>query len=886
MAKNSAAFNLIFGAKTNQLYKALNDTQRKLRRTSQQMSAVGKSMTRNLTLPLVAIGAGAFKTAMNFESSMAKVQAVSGATAKDFKKLEESARELGRSTTFTASEVSSLQLEFAKLGFSATDINKVSRATLNLAQATGSDLRQAAEVAGIVLGGFQLEANETTRVTDVMTKAFSSSPLDINKFQESIKNVAPVANAAGLSLEQTSAMLGVLAKSGITGSRAGTALRRIISELGSTSGDVVGDIQKLASAGLNLADAKDEVGRNAQAALLVLSNGVDDIDNLTTSLDKSSGTAQKMADVMNDNAKGGLKEMMSAVEGVAISIGTILTPAIEKLSDFIKVLAQGFESLSKPTQSIITTMAAAAAGAGVLLRVFGGLGNQMIKLVGIYKLKRTAVLADIVGTKTATAAQRTHAGAVAAGSLALKGFRTALISTGIGALVVALGFAVGKLIDFVTKTNDAATAETKLQTSVNLTNDALKERAKILGKKDASGDSISELRERTRAIQNEIDALSVDDLVDNLTVGGNLVGGVVSDVLESTIQDAFENFNALLTDDDVGQLFSNYEEFIGGRGAELLRLAVSQTRDELRRQKEEAEKALKKLQGTETNAGGEDVATTSAAALRNEFVNLNNEIGFMKRQVAAGGLIDAEHLNDLESKLSKVVQLAKSLNVSFDDLKTLEPLKALSVDVKDIFNSLDESVQKTLTSTHENLKTGTNRFGELIESMRVRTELMQSTFESAFGIMSSSMQQMTSEGATGFESLAKSIGRAVRQIISAQIAQAVSMAILDALKKSGGNPFVGGMLAAAGATAAKGLFDSLITPFALGGIVTKPTLSLLGEAGTEAVVPFNRMDEFMSMAGAGASGGQVGVSGRITGNDIFLSNKYATNQSGRRRVII
>ena len=67
MAKNSAAFNLIFGAKTNQLYKALNDTQRKLRRTSQQMSAVGKSMTRNLTLPLVAIGAGAFKTAMNFE---------------------------------------------------------------------------------------------------------------------------------------------------------------------------------------------------------------------------------------------------------------------------------------------------------------------------------------------------------------------------------------------------------------------------------------------------------------------------------------------------------------------------------------------------------------------------------------------------------------------------------------------------------------------------------------------------------------------------------------------------------------------------------------------------------------------------------------------------
>ena len=86
--------------------------------------------------------------------------------------------------------------------------------------------------------------------------------------------VAPVAKSAGLSVEQTTALLGTLSNAGIKGSAAGTALRRIISELGNVEG-VGPAIARLAKEGLNLADAKDEVGRNAQSALLVLAEGVD-----------------------------------------------------------------------------------------------------------------------------------------------------------------------------------------------------------------------------------------------------------------------------------------------------------------------------------------------------------------------------------------------------------------------------------------------------------------------------------------------------------------------------------------------------------------------------------------------------------------------------------
>jgi len=219
------------GADTRQLNKSLGKVQRNMKSMTSNFTKLGRSMTKSLTLPLALIGGASLKVAVDFEASMAKVKAVSGATAKEFDLLAASAKELGRTTVFTASEVAGLQLEFAKLGFTAVQINQVTEATLNLAQATGTDLAQAAEVAGATLGGFGLAASETGRVTDVMAAAFSSSALDIENFQESMKHVAPNAKAAGVSIEEASAMLAVLSKAGIKGGIAGTALRRILQEM-------------------------------------------------------------------------------------------------------------------------------------------------------------------------------------------------------------------------------------------------------------------------------------------------------------------------------------------------------------------------------------------------------------------------------------------------------------------------------------------------------------------------------------------------------------------------------------------------------------------------------------------------------------------------------
>lgn len=376
--------NLIatIGVDARDLDKGLGKARRGFRNFGKETKRLGKDLSIGLTAPLAAIGATSFSVAAGFEESMAKVKAVSGATASEFAALESEALRLGSSTKFTASEVSGLQLEFAKLGFSSDEINKVTASTLALAQASGSDLARSAEVAGATLRGFGMDADQTGHLTDVMASSFSSTALDMESFAESMKFVAPVAKAAGLSVEETTGMLGSLANAGIKGSQAGTALRRIISELGATGGDVSGAIGDLASKGLNLADAKDEVGRSAQSALLVLGKSTEQSAALAEQFRNSDGAAQGMADTMGNTATGALARMRSAIEGAQIKIGKALAPTVLKLTGFIERAAQAFTNLSSGTQNLVIGIGVAAAALGPILVILPTLASAFGVLTG------------------------------------------------------------------------------------------------------------------------------------------------------------------------------------------------------------------------------------------------------------------------------------------------------------------------------------------------------------------------------------------------------------------------------------------------------------------------------------------------------------------------
>tara|TARA_R110000824_G_scaffold85121_3_gene211820 strand:+ start:11131 stop:14517 length:3387 start_codon:yes stop_codon:yes gene_type:complete len=263
---------------------------------------------------------GSIKIAKEFEQGNANLASVLGVTASEIGALTDDAKRLGAATSFSATQVSSLQTEFAKLGFNEQEILNATEATLDLAAATGADLGEAAAVAGATLGGFGLDASETGRVADVMAKSFSTSALDLEKFKEAMKGAAPAAKAVGVDVEQTTALLGTLANAGISGSKAGNNLKTSFINLNAAGLTLEEGLEKVANSEDKLGTAAKLVGKNAAASFLVLADGVDVTKELEKGLNNAGGAAKKMADEQLNTLEGKTKILNSAWEGLVLSL--------------------------------------------------------------------------------------------------------------------------------------------------------------------------------------------------------------------------------------------------------------------------------------------------------------------------------------------------------------------------------------------------------------------------------------------------------------------------------------------------------------------------------------------------------------------------------------
>ncbi len=252
---------------------------------------------------------------IGFENANSKLASVLGTTTATTGKLQDVQRELGRSTSYTAGEVGQLQVELAKLGFQEPQIIKMSEGILKLAGASGSEISRASEVAGQILRTFELDASNMNHVVDVMAKSFSTTALDMEKFASAMVYVAPVAKSAGVSLEEVTGMLGVLANQGIKGSKAGTSLRRILTDMAMTGKPVKEALAEVVEGGISLTDAFDEVGRTAQTSLLILGNNMDKVDELSLSYENADGSVDRMYRTMKDNVSGAFDRVKSAMEG-------------------------------------------------------------------------------------------------------------------------------------------------------------------------------------------------------------------------------------------------------------------------------------------------------------------------------------------------------------------------------------------------------------------------------------------------------------------------------------------------------------------------------------------------------------------------------------------
>lgn len=298
-------------------------------------AGVGVALTGVVTL-VMTLGralSNAQRTMREFEQANANLATILGTTRDKITLLTNSAQELGRSTEYTASQVTQLQTELAKLGFQQGQIVAMSKSVLQFATAVGAGLGEAAEVAGSTLRAFNLSANESEDALATLAVATNNSALSFDKIRTSIGTVFPVANAYGLTLKDTAALLGALANAGFDASSAATATRNIILNLANANGklaqrlggsvktfdDIMNALIRLRESGADLNEMLELTDKRSVAAFSAFVSGAESAKTLRDSLEDVSGELDRIEKERLNTTEGATLLLKSAWEGLTLA---------------------------------------------------------------------------------------------------------------------------------------------------------------------------------------------------------------------------------------------------------------------------------------------------------------------------------------------------------------------------------------------------------------------------------------------------------------------------------------------------------------------------------------------------------------------------------------
>lgn len=344
-----------------------------------KVTAPLRGIMNMLTSPLFAAGTvlgvsftvsdsiNAFK---DFEATMSKVSAISGATGSDLDALTQKAKELGAQTKFTSTEVGEAFNFMGMAGWKTEEMLAGIEGILNLSAAAGEEIGTVSDIVTDALTAFGLGADASNHFADVLAAASSNANTNVTMMGESFKYAAAAAGAMNYSVEDVSEVLSLMANSGIKSSMAGTALRSIITRLSTDAGasskslgalgvltqklgvefydsagnardfsDVI-DEARIAWRGLNDEEAADFgkkiAGQQALSGWLALMNATEkDLSKIKLAIEDCDGAAERMAETMMDNLQGSLTKLQSALDNVKIGLGERLAPYVREFADWL-----------------------------------------------------------------------------------------------------------------------------------------------------------------------------------------------------------------------------------------------------------------------------------------------------------------------------------------------------------------------------------------------------------------------------------------------------------------------------------------------------------------------------------------------------------------------
>lgn len=308
--------------------------------------------------------ARAFQKIVDFEQANVNLSTIIGKNVKDIEALTYSAMELGRTTEYTASQVTLLQTELAKLGFKEGAIMQMQGSVLHFATAIGTTLPEAAAMAGATLRMFGLDAKDTADTLGVLVQGANNSALSFSYYQTAMATVGPVAKTFGFSLRDTVALLGTLANAGFDASSAATATRNILLNLADSSGklavalgkpvstfpELMSGLRQLKAQGVDLNTTLELTDKRSVSAFNTFLDGADAALALRDSLEDVNGVLNNTAEERINTVEGSVKLLQSAWEGLILSFKDSTGPikeVIDWLTKLIEVTSDLVSSGSK-----------------------------------------------------------------------------------------------------------------------------------------------------------------------------------------------------------------------------------------------------------------------------------------------------------------------------------------------------------------------------------------------------------------------------------------------------------------------------------------------------------------------------------------------------------
>jgi len=381
----------------------------KLKTVGNNISSAGEKLLP-VTAGVMALGTAAVTTAANFESSMSQVQAtmgitkdsistVNGESVNTMDTLGKLAKKMGAETAFSASECAQALNYLALAGYDTQEMCDTLPTVLNLAAAGDIELALASDMVTDAMSALGMGVDEAGTMVDQMAKTASTTNTSVAQLGEGILTIGATAKSIKGGTVELSTALGILANNGIKGAEGGTHLRNIILSLQNPTdkatasmeslgvqvydsqgnmrsmNDILGDLNKSMD-GMTSEEKSNIISNifnktDLSSVNALLANTGDTWDELQQSITNSGGAAQQMADTQLDNLQGQLTILKSALEGLAISFGELMMPAIKQIVGWVQKFVDWLNGMDDGTKKVVVTIALLAAALGPVLIVVG-----------------------------------------------------------------------------------------------------------------------------------------------------------------------------------------------------------------------------------------------------------------------------------------------------------------------------------------------------------------------------------------------------------------------------------------------------------------------------------------------------------------------------------